>query len=148
MAMHEKTKIVTIQEKRYQIRRMRPNVGSFILSRILAAGMGASVAEKPDMSMLGKMFAAFLRGLDFDIFTFIQNNALAVIAKLDDDGGVIPLVSDTGVFVDVSLADDLSLIMALTVQSLVFNLSDFFSAGGLNALIPQGTVSSPPNTQA
>jgi len=94
--------------------------------------------ERPDANMLQGMFAAFLRGLDFDTFSFIQNNALSVIARLDrgNDGDMpMPIVSDSGVFADMNVADDLSLTMALTIQSLIFNLSSFFSAGGLNNLI-------------
>jgi hypothetical protein len=33
------------------------------------------------------------------------------------------------------VADDLSLVMSLTVQSLLFNLSDFFDLGGLSAAL-------------
>jgi hypothetical protein len=138
--MIEKTKVVEVQGMRYQIRRMRPNVGSFILTRVVAAGASAASMERPDANMLQGMFAAFLRGLDFDTFSFIQNNALSVVARLDkSDGGEIPMpiVSDDGVFADANVSDDLSLTMALTVQSLIFNLSGFFSEGGLNALIPR-----------
>lgn len=137
--MNEKTKVVVVQERRYQIRRMRPDVGSFILSRILAAGMGAGAGlqnDKPDKPLIQAMLAAFLNRLDFDTFSFIQNRALAVVSRLDDDGAPLPLVADNGVFADQELATSISLAMALTVQSLVFNLSDFFSEGGLNSLLP------------
>lgn len=139
--MNDETKIVDVKGRRYQLRRMLPDDGSFILCRILAAGMGAGVgAERADRSLIQSMLAAFLRGLDFDTFKLIQHKALSVVSRLESNGTgteqPMPLVTDNGVFADQELSRSISLTMALTVHSLVFNLSDFFSEGGLSSLIP------------
>jgi hypothetical protein len=39
------------------------------------------------------------------------------------------------VFADVALANNLMTVMELTVQSLLFNLADFFDGGGLKAVL-------------
>ena len=137
--MSAKTKIVTVQDKQYQIRKLRPNIGSFIITRVMAAGVGAnSGGDTPDKSLLTSMFAAFLRGIDFDTFSFIQNNCLAVVARMEQiaDGPLVPMpiTTDTGVFAALDIAEDLSLVMALTIESLLFNLSDFFEGGGLKPM--------------
>ena len=138
--MSQKTKQVEVNGQLYQIRKLRANVGSFILTRILAAGISAaSVGGKPTDDLLKAVFTAFLRGLDFDTFSFIQNNCLAAVSRMTDsgDGNLVPMpiVSDSGVFAVPEIADNLSLVMGLTVQSLLFNLSDFFDAGGLKVVM-------------
>jgi hypothetical protein len=142
MADLQKTKIVEVSGQRYLLRKMRPNVGSYILTRVLAAGINAGAAQEggaPSNSFLAAVFTAFLRGLDFETFSFIQNNCLAVIGKLQDPGDgsevPMPIVADSGVFADVALANNLMTVMELTVQSLLFNLADFFDGGGLKAVL-------------
>ena len=142
--MKPKTKIVTIDGQRYQIRKLRPNVGSYILTRILAAGISAGTLEmgdKPNKSLLMAVFVAFLKGLDFEGFSFIQNNCLAVVGKLTDMGNgseaPMPIVADSGIYAYPEIAENLSLVMSLTVQSLLFNLSDFFEGGGLTATLAE-----------
>jgi hypothetical protein len=140
--MGEKTKIVTISGQKYQIRKLRANVGSFILTRILAAGVSAGslgIGDNPKESLLMSVFGAFLRGLDFETFSFIQNNCLSVISRMEAgaDGGEdpMPIVADSGVFAAPDVASNLPLLMNLTMQSLMFNLADFFEEGGLNAML-------------
>ena len=143
--MSAKTKIVEVDGARYQLRKLRPNVGSYILTRMLAAGVSSgSLGSTPKDSMLMAVFGAFLRGLDFDTFSFIQNNCLAVVGvmKQAGDGNEVPmpLASDSGVFAYPEVADNLPLVMNLTVQSLMFNLSDFFEEGGLRTVVAAATA--------
>ena len=133
--MTPKTKVVDVRGQKYQIRRMRPDVGSFILARVLAAMSGGASSGPMDTAVIGQSSGVFLRGLDFATFSFIQNHALSVVAKLEDDAPV-PVVSDSGIYVDTDMESDLVLVMALTVQSVVFNLADFFSDGGLSTILP------------
>ena len=140
--MSVKTKIVDVQGKQYQVRKLRPNIGSFIITRVMAAGVGTSSVEDdddaPDKKLLVSMFSAFLKGIDFDTFSFIQNNCLAVVSRMEPapDGQLLPMpiTTDTGVFAALDVADDLSLVMSLTIESLLFNLSDFFDGGGLKTV--------------
>ena len=142
MADLQKTKIVEVSGQRYLLRKMRPNVGSYILTRVLAAGLSAGIVAEggvPSNSFLAAVFTSFLRGLDFETFSFIQNNCLSVIGKLQDPGDgtevPMPIVADSGVFADEAITSNLMIVMELTVQSLLFNLSDFFDGGGLKAIL-------------
>jgi hypothetical protein len=47
----------------------------------------------------------------------------------------MPLVSDDGRWTYLEVAEDIGLVMRLTVEVLVFNLADFFSGGGLGILM-------------
>ena len=134
---NEDTKVVEVKGASYQLRRMMPDDGSFILCRILAAGMTAESVQSqaPDAGVIQHMLGAFLRNLDLETFKIIQHKALSVVSRLED-GQPMPLVTDNGVFADQELRRSISLAMALTVHSLVFNLSDFFLEGGLDALLP------------
>ena len=143
--MSVKTKIVEVDGTRYQLRKLRPNVGSYILTRMLAAGVSTgALGSAPKDSLLMVVFGAFLRGLDFDTFSFIQNNCLAVVGvmKQAGDGNEVPmpLSSDSGAFAYPEVADNLPLVMNLTVQSLMFNLSDFFEEGGLKTVVAAATA--------
>ena len=72
--MTPKTKVVDVRGQKYQIRRMRPDVGSFILARVLAAMSGGASSGPMDTAVIGQSIGVFLRGLDFPTFSFIQNN--------------------------------------------------------------------------
>jgi len=160
-----KTKTVVIDGQKYLIRKLTANVGSFILARVLAASAGGVMAVKDEpkssdadavkrrnSEMMAAMFAAFLRGLNFEEFSFIQNHCLAVVARLESPAGSpeapMPIVTDDGVFAIVEVSDDLPLVMNLTIQSLLFNLSDFFDLSGLTAALAGSQDSSRPNTSA
>ena len=142
-----KTKIVEVDDQRYLIRRVDPTVGGFILTRVLSAGLNSipsdSAASKGQL--LG-MLVTFMRSLDFEDFSFIQNNCLAVVSKLTHMPGVVeevpmPITTSGGVWAAPEVAEDLSLVMNLSVQSLAFNVSDFFD---LTALLD--AVMKPPAT--
>ena len=141
--MKAKTKTVEVDGQRYLIRRLPANVGSFILARVSAASAGSATVFETgaqDMGSVVMMFASFLRALSFDDFTFIQNHCLAVVARLEiavpgAPEAPMPIVTDSGVFAIPEISEDLPLVMSLTIQSLLFNLSDFFDLSALSAAI-------------
>ena len=156
VTLKPKTKTVEVDGQKYLIRKLSANVGSFILARVLAASAGGIVASKEgeqNSTIMASMFAAFLRGLTFEDFSFIQNHCLAVVARLETSAGSpevpMPIVTDTGVFAIAEVGDDLPLVMNLTIQSLLFNLSDFFDLTGLSAaLAGKPSASTQPVTSA
>lgn len=155
--MLEKTKIVEIDGTRYQLRRMAPDVGSFILMRMIAAGVAAAEGSGDGGQKRGKAtpkpevdrkkptgeelvrqvaFAALLRGLDFPTHQLIQLNALAVCSRLENNAGTgelpMPIVNHAGEWAIHDIRDNVTLVMRLEMEALVFNLSHFFEAGGLS----------------
>ena len=159
-----RTKNVTLQGKEYQLGRLPSDVGAFILMRMIGAGINAGSLATPDAAMQEAQksdreptgeelvravcFAAFLRGLSFEDLRFVQRSCLGVAACLSApglEGKAMPLLSDDGRWAFPEVGDNLHLVMELTVETLVFNLSDFFSDGGLGSLM--GTPSKNPTTR-
>lgn len=153
--MIEKTKNVAIDGKQYQLRRFTPDVGSYIVMQILGAGMksqtfseappssGTTVLppEIPAVAPNGEdvvrtlVFAALLRGMDFDMHKKIQDWCLACCSRMEGEDGKLPmpLTTQSGAIMG-DVRDDMPLVMKLEMEVLVFNFSDFFAEGGLNTL--------------
>lgn len=156
----EKTRIVEIGGTNYQFRKMLPEIGSYLLMKLLSAGFNAQgganlenphanseAAAQPDADkrepsgeklVRAVAFAAFLRGLDFESHRFVQRACLAVCSRMEERNGSgalpMPLMNDSGAWAIPEIRDDIPLIMKLELEALAFNLSDFFEQGGLNAL--------------
>lgn len=151
--MIEKTKVVELSGRRYLLRRMSPEIGSYVLMQIVGGltkaltsggepttnesiGKSGGAAEKlrGEEFMRAVALPAF-RGLDFDTHKFIQTKCVAACSRLEGDPEMpMPIVSDSGQWAIPEIRDDMSLVMRLEVESLVFNLAPFFEAGGLNML--------------
>ena len=160
--MTPKTKIIELSGTRYQLRKMAPDVGSFILMAMIGAGIkasnmgGGTNADDPHAStekaaenlptaepkgeevVRATAFSAFLGGLDFEMHRFIQVRCLSVCSRMEGTDGSevpMPIVSEAGRWAIPEIQDDISLVMRLEVEALVFNLSPFFASGGLNAMV-------------
>lgn len=160
--MKLKTKIVDISGTHYQIRKLAPDVGSYILGHAISAiatkaatkggqspqnaqdNIGgatapetAAVSESSAEDLARAVALATFGGLDFELHRFVQQKCLAVCSRMECTEGSdvpMPIVNDSGQWAIPEIRDDLSLVMKLEVEALVFNLSDFFAGGGLNAL--------------
>ena len=147
-----RTTVVEVNGGKYQLGRLAPDAGSFILMRLLGAGISggslsndvqapASDAVKAptgDELVRAVVFAALIKGLEFKDLQFVQARCMAAVARLDDPklpDKPMPLVSDDGRWTYLEVAEDIGLVMRLTVEVLVFNLADFFSGGGLGILM-------------
>jgi len=150
-----KTKIIEVDDQRYLIRRVDPTVGGFMLTRMLSAGLNSIPADSASTSkgqLLG-MLVTFMRSLDFEAFSFIQNNCLAVVSKLIRMPGIaeetpMPITTSNGVWAAPEVAEDLSLVMNLSVQSLAFNISDFFDLTALLDAVMKPPATTSPNMKA
>lgn len=157
--MKEKSKIVEIDGTRYQVRRLMPDVGSHILSTILTAGLrgargmssaeeaspsvGEQKAEPPVEDVVRVMVLAACGEMDFATRRFIQTKCLAVCSRMEsaNDGPELPMpiVNDAGVWAITEIRDNLSLVLRLEMEALVFNLSDFLEKGGMKSLLETRT---------
>jgi hypothetical protein len=156
-----RTKIVPLSGKKYHLRRLPPEVGSFIFMRMLGVSMRAAQSEaerapapkyaskldtkpakpepEPEAKLSGEMrvralsFAVFSGGISFEDFQFIQLSCMKVVGRIDVNAGVefpMPVMTDSGQWVDEELADNPGLVMQLTTEVLVFCFADFFGESG------------------
>lgn len=142
-----KTITVKIQDRDYEIRRFPPDLGVFILMKLLGAGIrGSDVAanvelpEVPEGQPVIKQSgadtvraitsAALMGGISFDLVQFIQKNALALCSRFEGTMA-IPIATGAGVLLP-EIAENLPLVMKLTEEALVFNFADFFDQGGIS----------------
>lgn len=146
--MKTKTKEIQIGDNSFQLRKLDPEAGSFILMRMIGAlqsGVAASTGEA-NATPTGEVpsgedmvravaFGAFFRGLDFEMYRFVQKHCLACVSVLKGDAP-IPIVSDGGAWVATEVdSGDVAAIMRLTVEVLVFNFADFFDQGGFGSIL-------------
>jgi hypothetical protein len=151
---------VVVNNNTYQIGKLLPEAGGFILLRLLGAGIQSGAAAqkqqdpppapdpdaKPltgDEAVRAIAFGAFMRNLPFEEFKFVQQGCMKSAAWLSDPktpGVPMPLMNDYGQWTYPWMAKDLDLVMKLTMEVLVWNLSDFFSGGGLASLMKASTA--------
>lgn len=156
--MRPKTKIIEIAGTRYLIRRLAPDVGSFVLMQILKTGIKAASgapkqydgeyqrdeASDPEQVVRAMVMALGMDSSAFEQHAFIQNKCLQACARIESNAGVdapMPLMTDAGVWAIAEVQDDLLTVLSLVTECLVFTLSDFFASGGFAAL------SAPPESQ-
>lgn len=150
--MKQKTKVIEIGGTKYQIRRFLPDVGSYLLMRILGAGIRQDARGSDNTnSASGKeggqnipggeelaravIFAAFLRGLDFEMHQFVQQQCMQMCSRMEGADEVpMPLVNAGGIWAIKEIAEDTPLVMRLETEILAWNFTDFFDQGGLKAL--------------
>ena len=128
------TTTVEINGQTFIIRRMLPEVGSFITTRILLAAAD-QVGQAAKEGTLFSAFTAFLRGLDFESFKFVQHSCLSVVDRMEQLPGIaaptaMPIMNQDGSWTAPDVAADLQLVLSLTTQSLMFNVADFFAQSG------------------
>lgn len=157
--MKDKTKVVSIGDDEYQLKRFAPDVGAFILNLILNAGAKAIIermkllrdipppdagekieppAPDPD-GEVRRMASTAFGGMTFEQRSMVQKRCLDACARMEE-GSPMPIVAASG-----PLIDDLQVIMRLELEVLAFNFTDFFAAGGLNALLKTAIKTAPPH---
>ena len=147
-----KTKVISIGEHRYELRKFLPAIGSFILMKLLSgATTGVDSegrpSEAPDTKefsetdwekfVRGIVISATARGLDLGTHELIQRTCLTFCSRLETTGDStvpMPIVNSNGVISIPELRDDMQTVLKLEIESLVFNYASFFKHGGLNAL--------------
>jgi hypothetical protein len=153
--MQARLKVVELGGKRYQLRRLPPDVGSFVFMRMMGLSIRASQAEaekaptkqyaskldtKPteqklpekvtgEMRVRALAFSVFSGGVSFEDFQFIQTACIKAVGRIDTAQGVdfpIPIMQDSGQWADLDIADNVGLVMQLTTEVLIHSFSSFF----------------------
>jgi hypothetical protein len=150
--MQARTNIVELKGLSFELRRLLPEVGSFIFMRMM--GMNMRMAQEnaertapkpeqqqpsvenaePDEPISGELkvralaFSVFAGGIAFDDFKFIQSACLKAVSRKNDAGLYMPIMSDGGVWTGdgKEVRNDIGLVMQLTTEVLIFCFADFF----------------------
>lgn len=151
--MQARSKVVELKGLSFELRRLLPEVGSFIFMRMM--GMNMRMAQEnaeraapklerqvelptetaePDEPISGELrvralaFSVFAGGIAFDDFKFIQSACLKSVSRKNDAGLYMPIMSDGGVWTGdgKEVRDDVGLVMQLTTEVLIFCFADFF----------------------
>jgi hypothetical protein len=151
--LQEKLKTVELDGIEYQMGRLPADAGSFILMRLMGAGLTggslgkpledtpadvAAVAPTGEEMVRAVCFAAFMRGLSFEDLRFVQRQCMMVVARWELTAGQrvpMPVMSSTGQWAVAEVGENVGLVTRLMIEVLVFNLSDFFSGGGAGSLM-------------
>jgi hypothetical protein len=145
--MQMKSKIVEVQGRKFSVRKLQPEVGSFIFMRMLGARMRAAANEAPappkddnapdpgdvvdsvpvsgEMQVRALTFAVFSGDISFTDFKFIQTHCMQATSIIVNRSGTdfpMPVMSDTGSWTKEGepLSDNVGLVMQLTTETLVF----------------------------
>lgn len=125
--LKQKTKIVEVGGKPYQLTKMDARTGSYVAFKaagVLAPAMGSGVA-----------IAGALMGMPRKDFDELQSLLLKTVNRLVEapNGQQIPepVLTAKGDFVDEALAYDVAAVIKLTIEALMFNVGGFFGEAGL-----------------
>ena len=147
--MQEKmrTKNLVIGEKQYQIRKMPARTACWIAMQILTKMLPGMVENK----LQGFNLPGNRSELSEQEFYNIQNHCLAVCSRYEKVGNADvpqPVLMASGAWAFPDLDADAATVLALTAQSLIFNVSSFFEGDALKSLIGELTDPSLPNASS
>ncbi|WP_427112439.1 phage tail assembly chaperone [Megasphaera sueciensis] len=128
----ENTKIITVKGRKFVISKLDAFTGSyllfFILEKFMPSGMEAQLGEE-----ITSKLPSNRQMMTKKEFMSIQRDCLSAVSEILPSG-TFPLFNDNGSWRVAETEHDTFLVMILTVQSLMFNVIDFFSEDGLKEL--------------
>jgi hypothetical protein len=150
-----RTKQVDLKDRKFELRRLSPEVGTFILMRMMGVQMRseaaqeerapakpAAVAEpaaKPpvidgEARVRALSFIVFSGAISFEDFKFIQSacmHCVSIVKVAEGETFPMPIMSDAGEWTKdgQAVVDDVQLLMNLTTEVLVICFADFFEQG-------------------
>lgn len=134
---------VAIGDVKFRVGHFSGRVGSFILmqvtTKVIPSVMGGSIRLK------GMPFALGGAPMNEEEFYALQNHCLSVCSVLNETGTAAPVMMADG-RIDPRFSDDFTVVMALTIHALKFNIEPFFSEDNparvsLESLIPEAPSS-------
>lgn len=153
--MTPRTKTVEVGERKFELRRLAPEVGSFILMRMMGVSMQmagerpAQTAKPPSEAeaveaVIKKMsaedrvralaFAVFANGMKFEDFKFVQASCVRCAALVVERAGQpfpMPLMTDAGEWTPDAeeLSAEPGTVNNVVMEVLIFSLASFFEEG-------------------
>jgi len=134
MAKREKYKEIELSGRRWRIGRFDALTGSYIstllVMQLLPMGLGNALGLENVSG--GKNL------MSKETFIDVQKDCLKIVSELKLVGDVVmplPVMLEDGRWGIGEIEDDAPTVMGLTIQVLMFNISDFFEEGALNDLL-------------
>jgi hypothetical protein len=140
------TKDIKLGPDQYRLSRMTPQAGSWIVMQLLTKALASSAKGSISQQNLGALLPVIFGQFSEDEFRSLQAKCFAATARLaavNDQLVAQPLFMADGRWAvrEPSLPEAL----ALTIQSLVFNLEPFFDDGTLEMLLGSLPTLTPPS---
>lgn len=130
----EAFKDVELGGRKWRVGRFDAMTGSYITMLVLMQMLPMGMDEQIGIGSLGKGGRSLM---DKKTFFDVQADCLKVCSELQQVGesvAPIPVMLDDGRWGVGGVEEDVPTILALTVHTLIFNISDFFQEGALNDL--------------
>ena len=144
-----RTKQVDLKGRKFELRRLSPEVGTFILMRMMGVQMRSEAAQEerapakpavkpPEISGEARVralsFIVFSGAISFEDFKFIQSacmHCVSIVKVAEGEAFPMPIMSDAGEWTKdgQAVVDDVQLLMNLTTETLVLSYADFFEQG-------------------
>jgi hypothetical protein len=132
MAKREEFKDVEINGKKWRIGRFDALTGSWIATSLVFSALPMGL----DLKTSGATSSGTI--INKETFKEIQIECLKVVSELTetDNGQLLPILVllEDGRWSNKELSKDMTLAINLTIQVLIFNMSDFFQKGALDDL--------------
>lgn len=134
-------KIIEIKERKFKLNKMDARTGSYMLFKV--TGILGPMFKKMSLEDLENLTLDKLNigdiidslcSLSEKDFKYIQDNCLKVVEEILP-AGPAKILDKNGSFGVLDIEFDTGLIMALTVQSLVFNVMGFFAGSPLTSMM-------------
>lgn len=129
----EAFKDVEVGGRRWRIGRFDAMTGSYITMLVLMQMLPMGLDEQVGLGTLGKGRSL----MDKQTFFDVQADCLKICSELQtvgDSVAPIPVMLSDGRWGVGGVENDVTTILALTIHTLIFNISDFFQEGALNDL--------------
>ena len=142
----EAFKDIEIGGRKWRIGRFDAMTGSYITMLVLMQMLPMGMDEQIGMGSLGKGRSL----MDKQTFFDVQADCLKVCSELQSIGdsvAPIPVMLSDGRWGVAGVEEDMPTILALTVHTLIFNISDFFQEGALNDLTKTFSGLNPSNAK-
>jgi hypothetical protein len=149
-----RTKQVDLKGRKFELRRLSPEVGTFILMRMMGVQMRSEAAQEerapvkptttepaaksPEIDGEARVralsFIVFSGAISFEDFKFIQSacmHCVSIVKAAEGEAFPMPIMSDAGEWTKdgQAVVDDVQLLMNLTTEVLVICFADFFEQG-------------------
>ena len=142
-------KDIEVNERKFRLNKLDARTGSYMLFKLMKILTPIFKNIKQDSEDNIKLedlnldeIAESLFNLPEKEFSYIQDNCLQVVAELLP-AGFQKVLNKSGTWGILNIEFDTTLVMNLTIQSLVFNVSGFFIGSPLTSLIKGLNISLP-----
>lgn len=135
----ETYKDITLNDRRWRIGKFDARTGSYIIMKLVPFLLSAGLSNMAQISMedIAMRIGALITRFSKAEFYELQNDCLSVVKEVTEVDGkevALPLMLASGKWAVKDIEDDTLLILALTTQALVFNITGFFEGNALEKL--------------